>query len=113
MNRLIALPFLFIIGTAWADPRSATSQAVDALDPIAKPISQALDQAATELTAKSKLFGGNARQKLQQEKIDEENARFQKMRQMRVHSEECQFWRERDQVNPNSKTEAGIKENRS
>lgn len=111
MNRLIALPFLLMAGTAGADPRSATSQTVEALDPIAKPISQALDQAATELTARSKLFGGNARQKLQQEQIDEENARFQKMRQMRVYSKECQFWRERDQVNPNSKTKTGIKEN--
>ena len=111
MNRLIAFPFLFIVGTAWADPRSATSQTVEALDPIAKPISQALDQAATELTAKSKLYGGNARKKLQQEKVEEENARLQKMRQMRVYSEECQFWRERDQVNPNSKSKAGIRDN--
>lgn len=111
MNRLIALSFICMVSTAEADPRSATSQTVEALAPIAKPISQALDQAATELTAKSKLFGGNARQKLQQEQADEENARFQKMRQLRVYSEECQFWRERDQVNPNSKSKAGIRDN--
>lgn len=111
MNQLIALPFLFVVGTAWADPRSATSQTVEALAPIAEPISQALDQAATELTAKSKLFGGNARNKLQQEKVEEENARFQKMRQMRVYSETCQFWLERDQLNPNSKSKAGIRDN--
>lgn len=111
MNRLIALPLLLMVGTAGADPRSATSQTVEVLDPIAKPISQALDQAATELTAKSKLFGGDARKKLQQQQVDDENARFQQMRQTRVYSEECQFWRERDQVNPNSKSKAGIREN--
>ncbi|WP_440467045.1 hypothetical protein ACKI1H_28390 [Pseudomonas sp. YH-1] len=111
MNRLIALPFFFMVGTAWAEPRSATSQAVEALGPIAKPISQALDQAATELTAQSKLFGRNARKELQQEKVEEESARFQKMRQMRVYSEACQFWLERDQVNPNSKSKAGIRDN--
>lgn len=110
MNRLIALPFLLMVGAAWADPRSATSQTIEALDPIAKPISQALDQAATELTAKSKLFGGDARKKLQQQQVDDENARFQKIRQTRAYSEECQFWRERDQINPNSKTKIGVKE---
>jgi len=111
MNRLIALPFILMVSTAGADPRSTTSLTVEALEPIAKPISQALDQAATELTAKSKLFGGNARKQLQQEQIEEENARFQNMRQMRVYGEECQFWRERDQVNPNSKSKAGIRDN--
>ncbi|HCR1218440.1 TPA: hypothetical protein ONA18_004146 [Pseudomonas aeruginosa] len=88
MNRLVALSFLSVIGTAWVDPRSAISQAVEALDPIAKPISQALDQASAELTAESKLFEGKARKKLQQGNIEEEKARFQKMRQIRVYIED-------------------------
>ncbi len=76
MNRLIVLPFLFIVGTVGADLTSTTSQAVKTLDPVAKPISQMIDQAATALTVKSKLFGKNARKVLQQEQIEEypENA---------------------------------------
>ncbi|HEP9371958.1 TPA: hypothetical protein VDV55_005771 [Pseudomonas aeruginosa] len=54
---------------------------------------------------------GSAIRKDCEEKRNTETQKENEARQVRLYSEDCQFWIERHAINPNSKTVSGLKKN--